>query len=262
MPVYNGEKYISEAVHSICGQTYQNWELLVINDGSTDNTKSLVKQLSDKRILYFEQPNKGVGAARNIGLDNMSGDYFCFLDADDVMPPDSLSSRLRIFQDSSEICFVDGRVLEMSEDLTSVKRDYKPSFTGNPFSELLKLKESCYLGQTWMIKRRKEYRYQMETDQTHGEDLFFFLTISKNGGVYKFTQEITLYYRRRGNSAMANLQGLDHSYIKIYNKIRKWPEVSSAQATYFWLKTRKVMFLSHLFDGNSFTSAFTSIFNK
>ena len=78
MPVYNAEAFISEAITSVIRQSHKNWELLIVNDGSTDRSKNIIHSFPDKRIQYFEQQNRGVSVARNVGLKNMKGDYFCF----------------------------------------------------------------------------------------------------------------------------------------------------------------------------------------
>ena len=86
MPAFNAELFIREAVISIINQSYANWELLVIDDGSTDNTQLVLSEFKDPRVKQFKlHPNQGVSSARNIGLQNLHGDYFTFLDADDIM---------------------------------------------------------------------------------------------------------------------------------------------------------------------------------
>ena len=93
MPVYNAGKYINRAIDSVINQSFQNWELLIINDGSTDDSEHKINEYSDKRIKYFQQINQGVSSARNQGLRHMNGGYFCFLDADDYLPSGSIESR-------------------------------------------------------------------------------------------------------------------------------------------------------------------------
>lgn len=86
VPVYNAEKYIVKCIDSVVGQSYSKWELLLIDDGSTDLSAEICKKyLSDNRIHYLFQKNKGVSAARNLGLQNTSGDYCLFLDSDDFL---------------------------------------------------------------------------------------------------------------------------------------------------------------------------------
>lgn len=83
MPAYNAEKFIELSIKSILGQTYKDFEILVIDDGSKDNTKAVVNSFNDKRIKYIYQENSGVSVARNTGITNATGDYVCFLDSDD-----------------------------------------------------------------------------------------------------------------------------------------------------------------------------------
>lgn len=92
VPVYNSEKYIKKCVESIQGQSYVDFELILINDGSTDDSFALCKQLaeSDARIVVLDRPNGGASAARNTGLDVAKGEYVVFVDCDDYVSPDYL----------------------------------------------------------------------------------------------------------------------------------------------------------------------------
>lgn len=96
MPVYNVEKYLSRTMNSILGQTYKDFHLYIINDGSTDRSLSMLQKyvLGDNRISVVSQTNKGVAAARNYGIHIAQGDYICFIDADDMWPDDFLESML------------------------------------------------------------------------------------------------------------------------------------------------------------------------
>lgn len=92
VPCYNQEKYISEALNSIMQQTYDNWECLVINDGSTDNSEKIIDQFvtNDARFISITKKNGGVSSARNFGLENAKGKYIQFLDADDFLDKNKL----------------------------------------------------------------------------------------------------------------------------------------------------------------------------
>lgn len=93
MPVYNGEKYIAEAIDSILNQTYRDFEFLIVNDGSTDRTEAIIKSYTDKRIKLITQPNGGVSNALNTGLKNASGKYIARFDADDISYPERLEEQ-------------------------------------------------------------------------------------------------------------------------------------------------------------------------
>ena len=92
VPVYNTEKYIEKCVMSILNQTYKNLEIILIDDGSTDNSPQICDSLAEKdnRIAVIHQPNGGVSSARNIGLDNTHGDYITFVDSDDYIAPNMI----------------------------------------------------------------------------------------------------------------------------------------------------------------------------
>lgn len=131
IPTYNGAKYLSEAVDSILKQTYQNFEIIVVDDGSTDNTREIVNnflRLQDiscklqERIRYFYQENRGLPGARNAGVKQAKGRYIAFLDADDELVPNALEKCIdRAIKTNAEWCIVDIRRVEngISEILTS-----------------------------------------------------------------------------------------------------------------------------------------------
>ena len=88
--VYNGEKYIKKCIESIINQTYKNLEILVIDDGSTDNTLSIIKEYKDKRIRIISTENKGLSMSRNVGIENALGNYLYFIDSDDFIEKDTI----------------------------------------------------------------------------------------------------------------------------------------------------------------------------
>lgn len=245
MPAYNAEAFIDDAISSVLQQTYENWELLIINDGSEDLTGERVKLYSDKRIQYFEQKNQGVSAARNVGLSYMHGDFFCFLDADDYMPARSIESRLAVFQKNEKLDFVDGKVLYYDQELKQPGRTYQPDFRGQAHKELLKLSGRCFLGNTWMIRRNKSQNYRFRKGLTHAEDLLFYLGISK-GKCYDYTHEEILYYRQNEHSAMTNLSGLEEGYFTLYQLVKKEHRPDWYTLLYLKYKIIRIMVLSYL----------------
>lgn len=90
VPTYNRENLIGTTINSVLKQKFEDWELIIVDDGSTDNTKHTVKDFKDKRIKYFYQENTERGAARNSGVERSSGKYVFFLDSDDIIYPNHL----------------------------------------------------------------------------------------------------------------------------------------------------------------------------
>lgn len=110
IPVYNAEKSISRAIDCIVNQTYENWELVLVNDGSTDNSQKILEKYAnmDSRIVVLNQENVGPGFSRNNGIQVASGDYVAFLDADDYYDADYLECVEKInVQEKKDVVFVD-----------------------------------------------------------------------------------------------------------------------------------------------------------
>jgi glycosyltransferase involved in cell wall biosynthesis len=101
IPVYNGSNYLKEAIDSALAQTYNNFEVLVINDGSTDNTEKIAQSYGD-RIKYFSKENGGQSSALNYGIEKMTGDYFSWLSHDDVYFPQKLESQIMALDSSDD----------------------------------------------------------------------------------------------------------------------------------------------------------------
>ena len=121
LPVYNGENYLAAAIDSVLVQSYDVWELLVVDDGSTDGSDAICDAYAkkDPRIRVDHQPNSGVNTARARGVDNASGDYLVFLDADDTLSSDALKYMLENFSEESGllICGREEQTLDRGEYL-------------------------------------------------------------------------------------------------------------------------------------------------
>lgn len=104
-PVYNGAKYVCETIDSVLRQTYANWEMIVVDDGSKDNSAEIINEYvrRDKRIVLLRQANGGSASARNNGIRNAKGQYIALLDADDLWEPDFLESQLALMKRKSAI---------------------------------------------------------------------------------------------------------------------------------------------------------------
>jgi glycosyltransferase involved in cell wall biosynthesis len=102
IPVYNGEKTIQKTIESVLQQTFQNFEILVINDGSHDSTLNVINNIKDERLRIFSYPNAGVSTSRNRGLALARCEFISFLDADDLWTPDKLEIQLKSLQDNSQ----------------------------------------------------------------------------------------------------------------------------------------------------------------
>jgi glycosyltransferase involved in cell wall biosynthesis len=113
IPAFNAEAYISEAIQSVLAQSFSNWELIVIDDGSRDGTVQIIRKFKDQRIRLVRQENAGAGAARNRGIEESCGSIICFLDADDRLCPDALKRLLVALKGTPHACLAYGEPILM-----------------------------------------------------------------------------------------------------------------------------------------------------
>lgn len=246
MPAHNAGKFITEAIESVLNQTYSNFELIIIDDGSEDDTLEKAHCFSDPRINVIQQPHSGVARARNLGLSVMKGSFLVFLDADDVLPPASLAARATVLESNQHVSFVDGVVKYYDSQLTRSFKTWYPSYEGPPLEELVSLSGKCFFGNTWMIRRMNEFKYEFLDGLSHGEDLLFYIRLADKGGLYAHTPEVVLHYRANENSAMQNLKGLELGYKMILSELEKMENIQDASKKRFRLKSRKIMLRSYL----------------
>ncbi len=140
IPTYNREKLIIPTINSVLAQAYPNFEIIIVDDGSTDNTEQVVTELNNKKILYFKKENEERAIARNFGILKAKGEYICFLDSDDILMPNHLSVALKIINDSKSIeCFhlaykitnTNGKLIKVVNNLSNNNTEI---FKGNSLS--------------------------------------------------------------------------------------------------------------------------------
>jgi glycosyltransferase involved in cell wall biosynthesis len=130
IPCYNQARFLSDAIDSLKAQTFIDWECIIINDGSSDNTHevTLALAINDQRIHYVEQENQGLSGARNTGLDHAQGRYIQFLDADDLIEPDKLSLQVESLSNITglALCYSDYRHCPENNVMETIRRDNFP----------------------------------------------------------------------------------------------------------------------------------------
>lgn len=125
IPVYNGGRYLAEAIESVLEQTYRRWEIIVVDDGSTDNSAEVAKRFSGL-AQYVYQDHLGAGAARNKGVSLAAGEFIAFLDADDIWSKDKLSLQMGAFNTDPSLEMVQGHVRQFYSPELSVKIKVDP----------------------------------------------------------------------------------------------------------------------------------------
>lgn len=120
-PCFNGEKYIGETIESVIQQSYQDWEMIIVDDGSMDRSETVIKkyQKKDNRIRLMQQEKKGSAAARNLGIRKALGQYIALLDADDLWEPEFLEKQIKYMKEKNAVCVFCSyrRIDEKSEEI-------------------------------------------------------------------------------------------------------------------------------------------------
>ena len=138
IPVYNGEKTIAETIESVLNQSFSNFEIVVINDGSQDSTLDILASIQDPRLKIFSHPNAGLSASRNRGISQSSGEFIAFLDADDLWTPDKLEAQLTALQENPNAAVAYSWTDFIDETSQFLKPGPHFTISGDVYAELLR----------------------------------------------------------------------------------------------------------------------------
>lgn len=231
IPCYNAQNYIDACVNSLIQQTYQNWECILINDGSTDNTLDLIKNFEskDNRILVLSQDNSGPSSARNKGIDNAKGEFIFFLDADDILINNAISTLLSSYSNNDIITGATMSFSLSNEQIIKGSYLYSPkegniSFKNENSEVLIRTMESGLTPVPHNKLYRKEFidkhHLRFKFGILHEDELWFFETMLHARNV-KFIDTETYLYRTDNQGSITNNmhdENLD-SYIKVMQEI-------------------------------------------
>ena len=127
IPAYNQAKYLGKAIQSVLDQTFTNFELIIVNDGSSDGTDDIVKSFVDPRIKYIvHDQNKGLAATRNTGIRASSGEFVAFLDLDDFFHPEKLKIYMDYVAEHSDVSALYNSRFELNHSQTTIRELWRP----------------------------------------------------------------------------------------------------------------------------------------
>ncbi len=171
---YNRARLIPAAIRSVVKQSYPDWELIIIDDGSSDGTHAVVKDFlrEDKRIRYYFQKNKGLAAARNRGLANARGEFICFVDSDDALAPMHLKKRVDYFQRYPSVDFLHGGMTLIGPK----KKRYVVDLTNKKKKIHL---SRCHVGGTFFFRKTILKRIKGFRSIPFGEDFDLYKRVEK-----------------------------------------------------------------------------------
>lgn len=221
MPAYNAAQFIEDAIRSVMTQTVSDWELLVIDDGSRDDTCKIVEGLAaeDSRVkLLRNEQNMGVANTRNRGLSLCRGEFVAFLDSDDIWLPEKLENQLeRLENTGASLCYTSYGIMDdagnpsRGDYLVPEKADYRKL-----------LKENVIGCSTVMLRRKDAQHYRFETT-LHHEDYALWLRMLKDGIRAAGCTEVLVKWRLVENSRSFDKRKSAHSRWIIYRDYMKLP---------------------------------------
>jgi glycosyltransferase involved in cell wall biosynthesis len=199
IPTYNYGRYLSKAVKSCLDQTYRNLEIIVVDDGSTDDTRKIVEGL-DSRLVYVHQENQGVSAARNNGLGRARGAFIAFLDADDYLLPDSVAARVEVLLKHPDIgiVFTDTASCDPSGNVHHKERGLKDRVSDRFYEDLL-LKHLRFQTSAAMIRGPLAKRFSFPAHLSNGEDVVYFARVFFAAKGYFLSRAATVNLRHEGS---------------------------------------------------------------
>lgn len=240
IPIYNAEKYLEECLNSIKNQTYQNFEVIMVNDGSKDHSETICKRFleDDSRFRYFDKENGGVSSARNVGLDNVEGDYITFIDADDWVDENHLELLITtVKKDHSDI------VVSSYKQFNNIDIFYLRAYTIQEkyllnfekmnrddfltiFPKLMSANVCFNNAVAKLFRKELVNNLRFDTSIKYGEDLDFYFRLYLNVDSISYVDEPTYIYRSHGDSTTSNFNQ-EHAeqelniFKQMYEKIQE-----------------------------------------
>ena len=241
VPVYNTEPYLARCVDSILDQSFSDFELLLVDDGSTDGSSAICDACAqkDKRVRVFHKENDGVSSARNLGIDNAQGEWLYFVDSDDELLPDGLRTLVDNISDDVDVSMggfesVDeqGNVTREASKSVNLRLSRKESVI-----TLYRGQGCCgyfFLGYTWQRLFRKSlvdrFNLRFDTSIAIKEDTLFVMQYVRrsNGRTQFATQPIYRYYQRPNSAMEQTKHGFDPKFVSsFYALVKMKHEVDS-----------------------------------
>jgi glycosyltransferase involved in cell wall biosynthesis len=276
IPLYNKGHYICRALNSIFDQSFQNFEIIVVDDGSTDDCADLAMVYNDPRLQMIRQTNAGPGAARNRGIGEAKGKYIAFLDADDEWLPEFLSKSVRILENHSDcdVCisawyqdFVRGVKFSKETNIVDSYKNVGINLNGGPVSFQLceRHKYLLLLWWTGTVLIRNEvfkynYRFYGTSKHTYGEDNFLWIQLAFNHTFYRNLEPLAWYHNEASDLSRG---GYTESLLEAF---LLWPEeiianskAANRKAIRKWLANYAIVSAHNRLGVGQFNNAITLI---
>lgn len=228
MPSYNTGKFIQETINSVKNQTYNNWELIIVDDGSTDNTDEVVRAIKDDRIKYIKNKvNKGAAISRNIALREAKGRWIAFLDSDDLWKEDKLEKQIKFMEDNNYY-FSYTNYIEIDENSNFNGK----KITGPKKITRIGMFNYCWPGCLTVMYDSKRIGLIQIEDIKKNNDYAMWLKACKKADCYLLNEELAMYRKRTGSISNHSYKTLIKWHYKLYKDAEKQNIVCSIFNTF------------------------------
>lgn len=267
IPIYNTEAYLPRCIDSILSQSFTDYELLLIDDGSIDNSGSICDKYAqqDNRIKVFHKKNGGLCSARNTGLDHAQGEWIYFVDSDDELMPEGLRTLADCISDDVDVVMGGYEQYDLDGNLIQTEQKHSIQTLSRRDSLLVLFPEHTiiysYLGYVWnrLFRKRIIQDHSLRFDDTVGtkeDTLFVTQYLCKSNGKTRFTTTPIYKYIAHENSTMHSLlfrynpkyTDSFNAVVKMHNAIRQLPETDRrlSKASKFAIVQRIYMILNRM----------------
>lgn len=220
IPAYNAGRFIGRALNGVLAQTHTEWEIIVVEDGSHDDTQAIIERFAasvPQKVSYENSGyNLGVSATRNRAMTHVRGDVIAFLDADDWWMPEHLSAGLQTLEKGADICYSGFHIYD--ESTQKVIESAIPSLPENPLASLFKSNFIQTSSLVMLSRRAAEMGGGFDVNLKVGEDCDYWMSILSHGLVMACTGQQTCYYTKHGTSAMAKTLMVAEYAVKFHFK--------------------------------------------
>ena len=241
IPTYNRLNFLEQAANSVWNQTYCDYEVIIVDDGSDDGTLEYLAKLGN-RVKALHQPNKGAGAARNLGVRNAVGNYIAFLDSDDVWFPWTLETFIEAIRTHYRPSLISGATAEFQNSLPNIKQgEFKAEYFADYFETAV---NPAYVGSGALVVRRDLF------DEVHGfdegmvvaEDLDFYLRTGTCRDFVRVQTPLTLGYRRHPGNVSTVLAPLYSGAVELLTREKngRYPGGKARQKERWTLLSRAI----------------------
>ncbi len=252
IPVYNGERTIAETLESVLNQTYRNLEIIIIDDGSTDDSLNIISQYDDSRIQVFSYPNSGVSKSRNRGITLAQGQYISFIDADDLWTREKLIKQIEVLQNTPSAKVAYSWTDFIDEEGNKIDRDERMTYGGDVYPQIL-IADFLQSGSNALIYKDALTTVEGFNESLSGPadwDLFIrlaaqyqFVAVSHVGILYRIGQQ---------NSMSSKLSKMEQDSVGVINN-----SFTQAPAELQFLKNKSLANLYYYLGCKAIESEFT-----